>query len=398
MPTALDGPNLDANIRNANFLAGLQPGLLSGARATAQSLFKDPVQSGISPKDLAVLKEKCPNLSEFSDEFLQGRTLDELLRIESTSLRIKDAERARETEDRLSSNKAAMLDRFFEVEPGKDNRSTELHPARFLPGMACSAVSQFIAARKVLGLSSPPALGCYDMTSIGMGGHIVSKGWLELGTMGSCKLKVTYFNINNASRSSINKSQDGEDKEEMRDVSEFIRAIRTLRAAAQLVVPWNLSFLALDNYLFDKEYFKEDLKHDPNPAKTLCRFTDFCLAENANKYRDGNGFLTYGDLAGYWTSFIGARPVNRPSASNSNPSPVSLQQRQGVQKLKDLSRKRKYPFSGICNKFNTNNCNKIPGSCFSFRGEKLLHVCNWRDPNVPNAQPCGQAHMRVVAH
>jgi hypothetical protein len=364
-------------------------------RASALSFYPDPAGGGsgrISAADLNVLKEKFPQLCDFSTEFLQSRTMDELLRIASTSLRIKDAERARETEDRLAANKSALNSKFFEVQAGRDNRWSELHPARFLPGAAASAPAQYIRAREVHGLTSPPALGCYDMTSVGMGGFVTSKGWLELGTYGSTKMKIEYFNINNAARSS-NKKADEEDTVLMKDVAEFSLALRTLRSAAQFATPWNYSYLALENFLHENEFCKEDLKNDDNPARTLCQFSNFIIGENANHWRDNSSFLTTAELSGYWKSFIGARPQGRASSSSepSQPKPAAQQQ-------KPKEKKRKFPFVDICNKWNTGSCNKAPGTCYSFRGVPLRHCCNWRDPNQPNSQPCGQAHQRIGNH
>jgi hypothetical protein len=122
------------------------------------------------------MREKFPMLNVFSEEFLRSRTLDELLRIESTSLGIKDAESTRETEEKLAQNKSNLGGKFYEAKAGSDNRWTELHPARFLPGVACTAVKEFTVARDVIGLNSPPAVGCYDMTSVGMGGYVTPKG------------------------------------------------------------------------------------------------------------------------------------------------------------------------------------------------------------------------------
>jgi hypothetical protein len=51
------------------------------------------------------------------------------------------------------------------------------------------------------------------MSSVGMGGFVTSKGWLELGTQGSSKLKVEQFNLNNAAKSSTSKVSEGEDSE-----------------------------------------------------------------------------------------------------------------------------------------------------------------------------------------
>lgn len=344
---------------------------------------------------MLVLKDKFSFLSDFSDEFLRGRSIDEILRIESTSIRIRDAERSRETEDRLASNKANLLTKFYDVPAGKDNRCTVLHPARFLPGVACTAQQQYIAARQVIGLNSPPPLACYDMASVGMGGHVTQKGWLELGSVGSTKLKIGLFNINNVSKSV--KPSDSEDQFEMKTISEFVLAMRTMRAAAQFAAPWNLSFLALENFFHNTEYCKEELKNDENPARTLSQFSNFILGENANKYRDGNGFLTTGELTTYWNSFIGARPQCR-AATPSTPGTSRMAPPQAPPLRPQANRKRKFPFTDICGKFNTGNCVKPPGTCVNFRGQSLRHVCNWRDPAVQNALPCGQAHMRISNH
>jgi hypothetical protein len=391
----MDEDDIDDDILEVHSMANLQHAPGYQPRPSAQSVFPDPAHSGsgrISTADLLVLKEKFPQLGDFSMDFLQSRTMDELLRIASTSLRIKDAERARETEDRLAANKSALHSKFYNVAAGRDNRWTELHPARFLPGAAATAPTQYIKAREVNGLSSPPPLGCYDMTSVGMGGFVTSKGWLELGTYGSTKMKIEYFNINNAARSS-NKKSDEEDTVLMKDVAEFSLALRTLRSAAQFATPWNYSYLALENFLHENEFCKVDLKNDENPARTLCQFSNFILGENANHWRDNTSFLTTAELSGYWKSFIGARPQGRASSSaeSSQPKPPTQQQ-------KPKEKKRKFPFVDICGKWNSGNCNKAPGSCYNFRGILLRHCCNWRDPSQPNSQPCGAAHQRVGNH
>jgi hypothetical protein len=66
-------------------------------------------------------------------------------------------------------------------------------------------------ARDLISLNSPPAVGCYDMTSVGMGGYVTPKGWYELGNTASTNLRVALFNINNCAKSS--KSADSEDSE-----------------------------------------------------------------------------------------------------------------------------------------------------------------------------------------
>ncbi len=68
----------------------------------------------------------------------------------------------------------------------------------------------------------------------------------------------------------------------MKDVPEFEIALRAMRIAAHHVQPWNFAFAALENFLLQNKFCEEDLKHDPQPARTLCQFTDFALSENAN--------------------------------------------------------------------------------------------------------------------
>ncbi|MFO0004873.1 MAG: hypothetical protein ACK559_27455 [bacterium] len=117
----MDEDDLEDDVLEANSIAAMQHAHGYRPRASALSFYPDPAGGGsgrISAADLNVLKEKFPQLCDFSTEFLQSRTMDELLRIASTSLRIKDAERARETEDRLAANKSALNSKFFEVQAG----------------------------------------------------------------------------------------------------------------------------------------------------------------------------------------------------------------------------------------------------------------------------------------
>jgi hypothetical protein len=115
----------------------------------------DPARK-ISLEDLAVLKGRFPHLADFSDSFLMSRTTDELLRIESTSMKLRDAERSRDVEDRLHANKTALATKTAEVMAGVDNRWNILHAARFLGGTACSAQELWSQARAVIGINGHP--------------------------------------------------------------------------------------------------------------------------------------------------------------------------------------------------------------------------------------------------
>jgi hypothetical protein len=117
--------DLSRNVQAAQFMADMQP---SGSRQYSQQHQISSAEPGssssskISAEDLKVMREKFPQLNDFSEQFLQSRTLEELLRIESTSLRIRDSEKARETEERLAQNKAGLASKFYDVPAGRDNR------------------------------------------------------------------------------------------------------------------------------------------------------------------------------------------------------------------------------------------------------------------------------------
>ena len=115
MPPGMAEKDLSRNVQAAQFMADMQPSGSTQYSQQHQISSSDPgssCSSKISAEDLKVMREKFPQLNDFSEQFLQSRTLEELLRIESTSLRIRDSEKARETEERLTQNKADLASKF----------------------------------------------------------------------------------------------------------------------------------------------------------------------------------------------------------------------------------------------------------------------------------------------
>ncbi len=64
--------------------------------------------SVMSDGDLESLRKRLPFLADFSDDFIRTRPMDSILKIETTSLKIKQMEQARDHEDRLAMNKLAL--------------------------------------------------------------------------------------------------------------------------------------------------------------------------------------------------------------------------------------------------------------------------------------------------
>ena len=82
------------------------------------------------------------------------------------------------------------------VERGKDNRKDILHSARFLGGASCSLTDQWSEARKAIGEEGIVALGNYDLDTVGCGGCVTPKGWMEIHNPASQDLKFKGVRMN----------------------------------------------------------------------------------------------------------------------------------------------------------------------------------------------------------
>ncbi len=105
----------------------------------------DPGADQPSNPDLGSIKKKFSFLAaEYSDEFTSKNGLDTIIKLESTALRLKEAEKGRGIEKKLALNREELAATTIRV----DNRWDQIHPARFLPGAACSAAQLWLLARE----------------------------------------------------------------------------------------------------------------------------------------------------------------------------------------------------------------------------------------------------------
>ena len=102
-------------------------------------------------------------------------------------------DRNKKAEDKLYTNREALAMTSTTVPAGRDNRLDILHAARCLPGATCSAGKLWLHARAVMGDRGHPALSTYDMASIGLGGCVSSKGWVELHDPASASISIRMF-------------------------------------------------------------------------------------------------------------------------------------------------------------------------------------------------------------
>ena len=350
-------------------------------------------ENTMSDGDLACLRRKFPFLADLSDRFVRSQTTGELLKMEATAMKLKMMEQSRDYEDRLASNKMALEDRETAIQAGVDNRWDKLHAARFLGGASCSTGKLWREARKI-SLNGEKPVGSYDMGSVGMGGFVTSKGWVELHNPSSCKLSLRLFSINNcaskAGSAARGSSKTDEDVDDIVELGEFKLALRTLRVAAAMVMPWNFAFVALENFLIQSNFCHSELVGVENQAKILTQFVDYVLRENSNRWRDNSSFLNTGELKATWDAFFGAKPQSQLAAKSSKRPSSSV----ADSKPKFIKR----TWVDICFDYNVGKCQKAVGTCKSLKGVPLRHVCNYRaDKNKPNAY-CEKAHQRIGSH
>jgi hypothetical protein len=313
------------------------------------------------------------------------------MKLESTQLKMNQLKNSRDSQEKLSSNKQLMEKTFTRVEAGRDNRSTEIHPGRFLGGMGISVQKQWAAARRVVGLQGFPPVGNYDMGSLGCPGMVTAKGWIEIHNPSSTSISIKQFNINNCAHS--DKTED----KEFQDIVDFRKAVRALRVAGRMAVPWNLSFEAIDGFFMQNNFCLEETKLLKKRALLLTQFTDYILHQNAERWRDSEPFLSVGDIKTAWSSWFSERPgMKKKPIQPSMEKKVHAKQRNPDGRPEGID--PAYWALNICNNCNLNRCKYADGKCANFKGELLKHICNFVPDRSKPAEVCGKQHRKVQNH
>ena len=299
LPTALEEEDLTSNLTTAREI------IREETIRSRPTTTRDPASStsGIHNTDLEAMKRKFPFLLEYSDEFIRDTGIHILIKAETASRKLQDMDRSKKAEDKLFYNRESLSTTISHVMAGTDNRLDMLHTARCLPGATCSAGKLWLHARSVMGDKGHSALSTYDMASIGLGGCVSAKGWVELHDPASASLSIRMFSMGNCVSRGTKSARDDEFPE-MADLSEFKAAIRVLRGAMVFVHPWNRSIDALENFLIQSNFGLSDLAGVPKPAAFLSQFTDYVLVENASRWRGMEAFLTTRDLRSTWADYI----------------------------------------------------------------------------------------------
>jgi len=272
-------------------------------------------RTNLSPAVLKTIKDSVPNLAHLPDEYLASQPIDALIRANMAAKQADIAGAAKGADGRLNANYQKALNAPVEL-TGLDNRSSMLHPARFLPGAGVSVQRLWLEARKHLGPEGAPAIGNYDVKAVGCSGCVTAKGWEALHNPGSSELALKLFTVSNVSHVSTGAKTvflTGEDgltitdtMKDVADMAELKSALRTLREAASLVMPWNKSFAVLEGFLITHEFFYKELENAKR-AMAISNFVDHVLKLNASNWVQETEFLAGGELTAAWDSWIGAR-------------------------------------------------------------------------------------------
>jgi hypothetical protein len=240
------------------------------------------------------------------------------------------------------------------------------------------------------------------MNAVGLGGFVSKRGWLEIHNVGSDSMSLKMFNINSCGNKagSAAKSDNSDELKDIIELGEFQLALRVAREAMSLVHPWNKSISAIEGFLNQSDFCKQDLAGVDKPGAALTQFVDYIFGENADRWRGRLPFLSTGDLKASWAAFWGARPESKlkPNQKATGAGAAGGSSNEGG--FKKFSRQQfdKSFFDDVCRMFNFGKCSKGPGTCTTKSGIPLRHVCNFRtNPSNPK-DICGRAHPAIFNH
>jgi hypothetical protein len=383
-PEALEEDDLSEEVSAARALTRGDAARPAAPRAVEESGLRS---THLSDADIETLRGRFPILAELSTGFIRGLSATELLSLERASFKQRESEKFKDAEEKLASNRVNLGLHCTEIKAGQDDRWSRLHDARFLAGAGCSATKLWLTAREQIGLNGHPPISTYDMQAVGLAGFVMARGWCEIANPSSPKISVRMFNINNcaARASSSRTKQDDDELVDFAEVGEFVVALRAMRSAMAFVMPWNMSIAALEGFLINTRFCKDELSGLERQASILTSFTDYVLSKNANRWRNIEPFISHGELRAVWNSFFSARPQS-----------VLAKKNQASKQWK--SRPFKKAFLDVCFAWNRGQCSKPAGTCFSKMGTPLRHVCDFKDDPTDPLKVCGEAHQRVTAH
>ncbi len=351
----------------------------STALSLATCLANDPdggvpdSEEGAVKGDYMEIYKLLPHLGGLSEELLRKLPLPVALQLNQALQKESKSSEKLSVNARLSHNAQKLQKAPLKIEGGIDNRKSIIHQARFLGGASCSKQDMWLMARKFLGDKGVAPLGNYDMDSIGCGGCVTPRAWLEIHNPSSQELKLKHFylpNVGNSGLSAKKVALDGgedalsigESMREIADMDGFRQALNTAREAMATALPWNYSVAAIVGFMLNSNFCHSDLQGVTKKAQVLAEFVDYVFGRNALNWENGQPFLTTDELAHVWAMWRGKRAALFLPKFGEKPV---------LKKREFLGPK------DICRKYNYGKCVKQgEKECVNAFGTKLRHCCN----------------------
>ena len=344
---------------------------------------EDEEDESSSEGDGLLLRKLLPQLQEIPEAWLRKLPLSAVFQLNAALTKERKTSGKLGVNTRLAHNAKKLARSPTTVERGPDNRKDQLHPARFLGGASCSLAEQWSAARAVIGEEGVLALGNYDLDSIGCGGSVTPKAWMEIHNPASQELKLKFFHLPNVVNSGLpsKKGEDGEGGDSVREIADldsYKVALFTAREAMASALPWNRSVSAVMGLMVNTNYLAEDLAGNPKRAAVLTEFTDYIFGRNALQWENSQAFLTTDELTHVWSNWRTKRGISQKSQEQKKPK----KEEGGSKKL----------LADVCKLYNSKACKQqADKECKTTWGRTLRHACN---KYLPGGKVCLKDHPR----
>ena len=249
-----------------------------------------------------------PQLRELPEALVKKLPLSAMFQLNSALAKERKTSNNLGVNTRLAHNAKKLARCPLSIPSGQDNRKELLHSARFLGGASCSLAEQWSAARAAVGKEGVTALGNYDLDSVGCGGSITPKAWLEIHNPASQEMKLKFFHLPNVANSGLSskkteEEEGGDSLREIADLESYKVALNTAREAMASALPWNRSVSAVMGLMVNTNYLAEDLGRNPKRAAVLTEFTEYIFGRNALNWENHQSFLTTDELTHVWSNW-----------------------------------------------------------------------------------------------